>query len=53
MIYQGGLALPDESYYRLENFAETRTAYRAHIERILELAGVAEAAASADRVFAL
>lgn len=53
MLYQGGLSLPDESYYRLENFAETRTAYRRHIERILHLAGVADAAAQADRVFAL
>jgi putative endopeptidase len=53
VLYQGGLSLPDESYYRLENFEETRTAYRSHIERILELAGVADAAASADRIFAL
>ena len=53
VIYQGGLSLPDESYYRLENFAETRAAYRAHIQRMFELAGVAEPAASADRVFAL
>ena len=53
VIYQGGLSLPDESYYRLENFADTRAAYRAHIERMFELAGIAEPAASADRVFAL
>lgn len=52
-LIQGGLSLPDESYYRLDNFAEVRTAYRAHIERILGLAGVADPAASADRVFAL
>ncbi|HEX5857232.1 MAG TPA: M13-type metalloendopeptidase [Microbacterium sp.] len=50
---QAGLSLPDESYYRLENFAETRTAYLAHIHRILELAGIPDAAAAADRVFAL
>ncbi|GAA1923194.1 M13 family metallopeptidase [Microbacterium aoyamense] len=52
-VLQGGLSLPDESYYRLDNFDDTRTAYRAHIERILELSGVADAAASADRIFAL
>ncbi len=52
-VIQGGLSLPDESYYRLENFAETRTAYRAHIERILDLASVPDAAAAADRVVAL
>ncbi|MHC2998416.1 M13 family metallopeptidase [Microbacterium sp. HJ5] len=50
---QGGLSLPDESYYRLENFEATRIAYRAHVQKMLELAGVAEAAASADRIFAL
>ena len=52
-VIQGGLSLPDESYYRLDNFADVRAAYRTHIERILSLAGVAEPAASADRVFAL
>jgi putative endopeptidase len=52
-LVQGGLSLPDESYYRLENFETVRTAYRAHIERMLELASVPEAAASADRIFAL
>lgn len=52
-VIQGGLSLPDESYYRLDNFADVRTAYRTHIERILSLAGVTEPAASADRVFAL
>ncbi|MGZ8805157.1 MAG: M13 family metallopeptidase, partial [Microbacterium sp.] len=52
-LVQGGLSLPDESYYRLENFDALRTVYRGHIERILELAGLADAAASADRIFAL
>jgi putative endopeptidase len=52
-LIQGGLSLPDESYYRQENFEEIRTAYRAHLARILELAQVAEPAASADRIFAL
>jgi putative endopeptidase len=50
---QGGLSLPDESYYRLENFADTRTAFRAHLEKMLELAGVADPAASADLIFSL
>ncbi|WP_322410351.1 M13 family metallopeptidase [Microbacterium invictum] len=50
---QGGLSLPDESYYRLENFADTRTAFRAHLEKMLELSGVADPAASADRIFLL
>ncbi|MEJ1090440.1 M13 family metallopeptidase [Microbacterium istanbulense] len=50
---QAGLSLPDESYYRLENFAATRDAYRAHLERLLTLGGVADAAAVADSAFAL
>jgi putative endopeptidase len=50
---QGGLSLPDESYYRLDNFQETRIAFRSHVQRILELAGVAEAEASADQIVAL
>lgn len=50
---QGGLSLPDESYYRLDSFEPTRTAFRAHVQKMLELAGVPEAEASADRIFAL
>jgi putative endopeptidase len=50
---QGGLSLPDESYYRLDNFQDTRIAFRSHVQRILDLAGVAEAEASADRIVAL
>ncbi|WP_141930228.1 M13 family metallopeptidase [Microbacterium sp. SLBN-146] len=52
-LIQGGLSLPDESYYRLESFESTRTAFRGHVHRILELAGVADAEASADRILAL
>ncbi len=52
-MIQGGLSLPDESYYRLENFQETRIAFRAHVQKMLELAGVADAAASADRIVTL
>lgn len=51
-LVQGGLSLPDESYYRLESFADTRAAFRAHVERMLELAGTADAASTADRVVA-
>lgn len=52
-LIQGGLSLPDESYYRQENFEDTRAAYRAHIAAILGLAGVADADAAAERIFAL
>ncbi|WP_439901878.1 M13 family metallopeptidase [Microbacterium azadirachtae] len=52
-LVQAGLSLPDESYYRLDSFEGTRTAYRAHLERILTLAGVADAADQAERAFGL
>jgi len=53
VIVQSGLSLPDESYFRLDTFAETRAAYRAHLERLLALADIPDAAATADRAIAL
>ncbi len=52
-LEQGGLGLPDESYYREEKFAEIRTKYLAFIERMLDLAGLDEAAGRATRIVAL
>ncbi|MGO4102673.1 M13 family metallopeptidase [Leifsonia sp. YAF41] len=52
-VEQGGLGLPDESYFRDEKFAEVRTAYLTFIERMFTLAGVADAAERAQRVFDL
>ena len=53
VIVQSGLSLPDESYFRLDTFTETRAAYRAHLERLLTLTGVADAADTAERSIAL
>ncbi|QLQ11628.1 MAG: peptidase M13 [Nocardioidaceae bacterium] len=50
-VLQGGLGLPDESYYREEKFADIRTAYLAYLERMFELAGIADPAVEAQRVF--
>ncbi|ADX73111.1 endothelin-converting enzyme [Pseudarthrobacter phenanthrenivorans Sphe3] len=50
---QGGLGLPDESYYREEKFAPMVTAYTAHVRTMLGLAGVADAAEAAERVVQL
>ncbi|MFB9283600.1 M13 family metallopeptidase [Pseudoclavibacter helvolus] len=50
---QSGLGLPDESYYREEQYAEIREQYKAHIARMLDLAGLADAEERAERVFAL
>ncbi len=52
-LEQSGLGLPDESYYREEKFAEIRDAYRAHLGRVLALAGWSDAEAAAGRVFDL
>ncbi|MCA0379420.1 MAG: peptidase M13 [Actinobacteria bacterium] len=45
-VMQGGIGLPDESYYTDEQFAEVREQYRAHIARMLQLVGFAEGEAS-------
>ena len=50
---QGGLSLPEESYYREEHFAPIRDAFVIHVGRMLELAGVSDAAARASRIFEL
>lgn len=47
---QGGLGLPDESYYREEKFAPMVQAYREHVRTMFGLAGVADAEAAAARV---
>ncbi|EWS99926.1 peptidase M13 [Intrasporangium oryzae NRRL B-24470] len=52
-LEQGGIGLPDESYYRDEKYAEIRAAYVAHIERLLGLAGIPDAADKASRIMAL
>ncbi len=38
-LEQAGLGLPDESYYREDAHADNRTAYVAHVGRMLALAG--------------
>ena len=50
---QGGLGLPDESYYREEKFAEIRAKYVDYLERMLILADRDDARGVAERVFAL
>ncbi|HET6698431.1 MAG TPA: M13-type metalloendopeptidase [Nocardioidaceae bacterium] len=52
-LLQGGLGLPDESYYREDKFADVRTAYRVHLERMLGLAGRPDPAGEAERVLEL
>ncbi len=52
-ITQGGLGLPDESYYRDEKFAEIRTKYVDYLETLLGLAGRPDARTTAETVMAL
>ena len=44
-LYQGGLGLPDEAYYREEKHQSIRGAYVVHIQKMLQLAGWEQAAA--------
>jgi putative endopeptidase len=54
-LLQGGLGLPEREYYLSSDpeMAELRTAYRAYIERVLTLAGIADAPARAQRIYNL
>jgi putative endopeptidase len=47
MLFQGGLGLPDEAYYREPQHAETLAAYQPHIAQMLHLAGWSNEAADA------
>jgi putative endopeptidase len=52
-VEQGGIGLPDESYFREERFESVREAYRAHLERMFRLADLVEPEDRAARVFEL
>ena len=50
---QGGISLPDEAYYREEQYAPIREAFLAHATKMFELAGVSGAVEHAQRTLAL
>ena len=52
---QGGLGMPNRDYYLLEGakYDGYRAAYKAYLTRLQQLAGIADAAAKAERIFAL
>ena len=52
-VSQGGLSLPDESYYRQDEFASVRTAYLDHVTTMFGLAGLDDAGDRAARVLDL
>lgn len=51
---QAGIGMPDRDYYLGDNprFVETRAKYKAHLQKMLELAGETNAAARADAILA-
>jgi putative endopeptidase len=55
-VGQGGLGLPDRDYYLDDSnpkFVDARAKYRAHIAKMLTLAGIADAEAKAKRIYDL
>ena len=50
---QGGLGLPDEEYYRLDEYAAIRAQYQAHVSASFALAGIENPEAQAQQVFNL
>ena len=54
-LLQGGLGLPDRDYYLAQTprMEAIRSAYKAHLAKVLTLAGSADAPARAQRIFEL
>ena len=52
-IGQSGLSLPDEAYYREEEFAEIRAAFLAHMEKMFTLAKVSNPSDRAKQILDL
>src|SRR5471032_1483562 len=54
-LSQGGLGLPDRDYYLKDDaeIVKTREAYRRYLAEMMDLAGMTDTAARADRVLAL
>ena len=52
-LVQSGIGLPDEAYYREDDYAPIRDAYVAHTARLLGLAGMPDPEGAAERTMAL
>ena len=52
-VGQSGLGLPDEAYYREDEYAQIREAYLAHLARMLGLAEIEQVAYAAQHVLDL
>ncbi|MGC4041122.1 MAG: M13-type metalloendopeptidase [Flavobacterium sp.] len=53
ITWQGGIGLPEKEYYSDPKMAEIRTKYVAHIEKMLQLGGIANTAENATKIMAL
>jgi putative endopeptidase len=51
-IFTSGLGMPDRDYYLLDKYKPQRDAYRAYIQRTLEMIGTSNASADADKIMA-
>jgi len=52
-MHQAGLGLPDEAYYHQPQHEDVRAKYRAHVARMLDLVGLDDVEARAERIVAL
>ncbi len=52
-LAQGGISLPDESYYRDDKYADIRSAFLAHVQSMFTLVGIANGADVAAKILAL
>jgi putative endopeptidase len=50
---QGGISLPDESYYREEQYAPIREAFLVHVAKMFELVGISGGADKARKIMDL
>ncbi|BBH17338.1 putative zinc metalloprotease [Nocardioides baekrokdamisoli] len=52
-LLQGGIGLPDESYYREEKFADIRAAYETYLDKLFTLGGLPDGLTCARTVIGL
>ena len=52
-LTQGGISLPDESYYREDQYAEIRAAFLVHVEAMFSLVGINDGKALASKILEL
>lgn len=52
-LSQGGLSLPDEAYYRDEQYQPIRDAFLIHVAKMFNLVGISDGHVHAERILAL